>query len=141
MPSAPVTPPPASQSPPIRATGFAAFAGTGSPFTTSPFSSNALATSSDQQRPAWSCTGNALADPPSSALSDPPVAAAGPTNDAPQVEHVAVPNPNDVALAAVETRVKTTVTRQYYYSSSLIPSLTLRKLHRSHWGRGRNCRV
>jgi len=128
MPSVPVTPPPASLSPPIRATGFAAFAGAGSPFTTSPFSSNAPAASSDQQRPVWSCSGNALADPPSSALSDPPVvdppvAAAGPTNDVPQVKHVAVPNPNDVALAAVETRVKTTVTRQYY-SSLLISSLT-----------------
>ena len=114
LPRALVTPPPSP--PPTRATGFAAFAGAGSPFMVSPFAPNGTMASPTPQRPVW--CGNTFAKQPSPVLSDSQVvdsaaAASSSINEVPPVENLAGPRASEAALAAVETRVKTTVARKF----------------------------
>jgi hypothetical protein len=109
-----VTPPP-SPSPPTRAIGFAAFAGTGSPFMVSSFTPHGTTASPIPQRPVWCGNGNAFSDQllplfSSSQAVDSTAAASGSINEKPPVENFAGSN---AALAAMETPVKATVAREF----------------------------
>jgi len=114
VPAAPVTPPPSP--PPKRATGFAAFAGTGSPFAVSPFSPNGAAASTIQQTPAWCGNGNVFGDRSSPALPvsqalNAAAATSSSVDGTPPIENGTEPNASEAApLAAMETR-KATVTQ------------------------------
>jgi hypothetical protein len=118
VPAAPVTPPPSP--PPKRATGFAAFAGTGSPFAVSPFSPNGAAASTIQQTPAWCGNGNVFGDRSSPALPvsqalNAAAATSSSVDGTPPIENGTEPNASEAApLAAMETR-KATVTREFQH--------------------------
>lgn len=116
-PVAPITPvtPPSSPPPANRSRGFAAFAGAGSPFAASSFVANGVASPSPQ-RPIWCGNGSVLGDQ-SSALSCAshdgiaPADASRSVAGSPPVENG---TEEGAALAAMETKVKTTVAREFY---------------------------
>jgi hypothetical protein len=117
LPRTLVTPPP-SPSPPTRARGFAAFAGTGSPFMASSFSPHGTTASPIPQRPVWCGNGNAFSDQLSPLFSnsqavDSTAAASGSINEKPPVENFAGSNASKAALAAMETPLKATVAREF----------------------------
>ena len=121
VPLAPVTPPPSPSPPPKRATGFAAFAGTGSPFAASPFSPNAVISSPAPQTPIWAGNGSVFGARPSAVLPasqvpDTTVAASASVGSVPPIEKGAEVDASEAApLAAVETPVKSTVTRELWH--------------------------
>jgi len=110
----PVTPPPSP--PPKHATGFAAFAGTGPPFSVSPFSPNGPTASTIAQTPVWCGGGNVFGDrsspvlPVSQALNATAATSSSVDGTPSTIENGTEPNASEAsALAAMETRVKTTV--------------------------------
>ena len=112
-----VTPPP-SPSPPTRARGFAAFAGTGSPFMVSSFTPHGTTASPIPQRPVWCSNDNACSDQLSSLFTnsqavDSTAAPSGSINEKPPVENFTGSNTSKDALAAMETPVKATVARKF----------------------------
>jgi hypothetical protein len=111
-----VTPPP-SPSPPTRARGFAAFAGTGSPFMVSSFTPHGTTASPIPQRPVWCGNSNACSDQLSPLFSnsqavDSTAAASGSIIEKPPAENFAGSHASKAALAAMETPVKATVARE-----------------------------